>query len=292
MRKVFVEFEVTGRNLPLLLQKINLKKIPFKNLYKTEKGYRLSVEKKYRKDLINILNQSWEYKILSLDDKESKDRIFRSIGFIIGVIIFLLGTAFSSDYLISIKYCGDYAYFHKDIQEVLEDNSIKKYSRFSNIDCLDISEQIYAKNPLICYSSVKKSGNILIVEVKKGQDYTVIDNTKKELVSAVDGKILELKVYRGVALKRVGDEVKRGEAIVSGQRVEEDKVYQGFVLASATIVSCYSYKEKGENSPENIAKVKLRAKALCGKEDYYFETASCEKGEILVKLYYLTVIGG
>lgn len=294
MRPTTVEYEISGRNFALLLHKINLKRIPFFDLYKTPSGYRVKVEKNYCAEFESLLKQSWQYKVVAKRGKEALFlRLIKALGVVIGIIIFTIGCYFSGDLLIKIKYSGDYSYFYRDIERVLDRNSVKKYSRFSQIDCNLLSEQIYAENPLICYSLVKKEGNFLIVEVKKSQDYTYgVDTTVKQLKSTVDGQILELKVYRGTALKKVGDEVKKGEVIVSGERVEEDKTYQSFVLASAKILKSYEYREKGEDTSQNRARALSRAKVLCGAEDYYFEQISCENGEILVKLKYIVILGG
>ncbi len=290
----FIEYEIFGRNFPLLLQKINLKNIPFKNLYKTPNGNRITVEEQYAKDFEGILNQSWKYKIVVQKGKRAKvNQMIKSLGIYLGIIIFVVGAYLSNNLLLSIKYDGDYSYFYRDIEAVLDRNGVEKYSRFSSINCKELSEQIYAENPLICYSSVKKEGNFLVIEVKKSQNYSYgIDTSLKELKSTVDGEILDLKVYRGTALKKVGDKVKKGEVIVSGQRVEEDKIYEGFVLASVTVLKRYEYREQGENSSEARARALARAKALCGQEEYYFEQTTCEKGEILVKLDYAIILGG
>ena len=288
------EYEITGRNLALLFQKLDLKKIPFKNLYKTQDGVRISIDGKYNEQFLSILNQSWSYKTVSVSGKKIRlKKALKNAGIFIGILIFLLGTFFTDNILFSIKYSGDCSYFYRDIQAVLERNSVKKYSRFSSIDLRDLSEQIYAENPLICYSSVKKEGNFLVVEVKKSQNYTYgVDTTQKELKSTVDGRILQIKVYRGVALKKVGDEVKAGEVIVSGERVDEDKIYQGYVLATVSVLKSYEYTEQGEDSLEALARATARAKALCGAEEYYFEQTTCENGKILVKLEYVIILGG
>lgn len=290
----FIEYEISGKNFPLLIQKLNLKNIPFKNLYKIDNGYRLSVEKKDCKAVEDILNQSWKYTIISVSGTRQRvNALIKKAGLILGMLVFFVGAFFADNILLKVSYCGDYNYFYRDIQAVLERNSVKKYSRFSDIDCTDLSEQIYAQNPLICYSSVKKQGNFLIIEVKKSQDYSAnIDTSKMELKATVDGKILELKVYRGVAIKKVGDEVKKGDLIVSGERVEEGKIYPSFVLARVAILKTYEYSEKGEDTIEARAQALARAKLICGAEDYYFEQTTCEKGKILVKLEYIIILGG
>jgi len=90
----------------------------------------------------------------------------------------------------------------------------------------------------------------------------------------------------------VGDSVTNGEVIVSGERVEEDKIYSNFVLATVSILKTYEYSEKGENTPDNIARVVAKAKMLCGQENYYNQITTCENNKILVKLEYIIILGG
>ncbi len=288
------EYEISGRNFPLLLNKLNLKKIPFENLYTQENCLRITIDSRNDIAFKKIVGQSWKYKKVAKKGLGAKLGLaVKKIGIIIGVLIFIVGTYFADNLLLKVTYSGDYKYFQKEINAVLERNGVKKFATFSSIDCKEISEQLYSENPLICYSLVKKQGNALVVEVKKSQYYSgKLDTTKKQILSTCDGTIFDLKVYRGVALKKVGDSVTNGEVIVSGERVEEDKIYSNFVLATVSILKTYEYSEKGENTPDNIARVVAKAKMLCGQENYYNQITTCENNKILVKLEYIIILGG
>ncbi len=288
------EYEITGRNFPLLLSKLNLKKIPFENLYYSKNGLRITIDKKDQTQFTKLVSQSWKYKVISKKGWGAKlNYALKKIGVIIGAILFIVGAYFSDNILLKVRYGGDYSYFQKEINEVLERNGIKKFTHFSSIDYKDLSEQLYAENPLICYSLVKKEGNSLVIEVKKSQHFSGgVNANLKEIKATASGVILDLKVYRGVALKKIGDQVEKGEVIVSGERIEEDKVFSNFVLATVSILKTYEYAETGENSPDNLARVTAKAKALCGAEEYYSVNTTCENNKILVKLKYIIVLGG
>jgi hypothetical protein len=137
MNKFFnaTEYEITGRNLPLLLHKINLKKIPFENLYYSQNGLRITIDKKDCKQFKRLVEQSWKYKIVSHRGLGARlGQALKRIGFIIGAILFIIGAHLADNILLKVRCCGDYIYFQKEIETVLERNGIKKFSTFSSID--------------------------------------------------------------------------------------------------------------------------------------------------------------
>ena len=88
-------------------------------------------------------------------------------------------------------------------------NDIKKYRWFNSINLNLLQEEIYAENPLICYSSVYKRGNTLVVKAEKSTFFSGgINQDKTQLLAECDGEILSLSVLRGYPLKKVGDKVK------------------------------------------------------------------------------------
>ena len=166
-------------------------------------------------------------------------------------------------------------------------NKVKKYTLFYNFNLKDIQEQIYAQNPLICYSSVYKRGNTLVVKAEKATSFNGgIDTEKTSLISTCEGEIISLTILRGYPLKAVGDMVKKGEIIVSGQKIEEEKEYNTFVIANAKILCTYVYTS---TEKENFALVK--AKLICGQEEYTFQEVTKNNDLVTVTLKYVITIG-
>ena len=281
------KFLVTGKNLSLLLQKLNLKKIPFYDLEELDNKIYITIQKKDITRFIDLIGKTWYYKSIKKVGLGSiYQKISINLGLIIGAIIFLLSTFCLDNLLLSVKIEADTS-LHASITEVLKDNKVKKYSWFSSYNLHSLQEQLYAENPLICYSSVYKNGNTLVIKAQKATLFSGgVDKSITELKSTCSGEILSLKVLRGYPLKKVGDKVEKGEIIVSGQKVEEDKEYKTFVVATATILCTYTY-ESTEKESFALAKAKID----CNQEEYIFQEVKKQDDIVRVTLKYLTVLG-
>ena len=280
-------FLIGGKNLSLLLNKLNLKKIPFYNLKECQDKIFITIENKHVKNFIDLIGKTWYYKrVKKVGFSAILNKVVKNIGIFIGAIIFTVSAFTLDNLLLSVKIEADSS-ITPCIKEVLNKNDIKKYRWFNSINLNLLQEEIYAENPLICYSSVYKRGNTLVVKAEKSTFFSGgITKDKTQLLAECDGEILSLSVLRGYPLKKVGDKVKKGEIIVSGEKVEEEKVYKTFVLASVKMLCTYTYV-----SQERESFALAKAKILCGEQEYLFQEITKQDNTVTITLKYVITIG-
>lgn len=284
------EYEIGGKNFPLLISNLNARKIDFKNLKINEKGnLEITIDAKDRNKFIAIVKNCW-YNI------RVKEKGFLALlrycvkkaGVFLGIAFFICGSFIADGFILGIKIKGDGDFFKKDVYSVLEKNGVKKYTRFSSVDLKGLSEELYGENSLICYASCKKSGNYLVFTVHKANESPAkIDVSVKEIVSGVDGTIYSAEVLRGNALKNVGDEVKKGEVLVSGTKQTDYGEYSSFVLARVKVLTCYHYEQSYSGKADERELAVIKAKINCGQEEYYDCEVTENGDKIKVKLFYL-----
>ncbi len=281
------KFLVGGKNLSLLLNKLNTKKIPFYDLENVLDKIYITIPTKWVKTFLNLVQKSWQVTFIKkVGFSGFADKLLKHLGIIIGAIIFVFSTFVFDNLVLGVKIEADSS-LHSGIKEVLNKNQVEKYTWFKRLDLKSLQEQIYAENPLICYSSVYKRGNTLIIKAERAVSFTGgIDKSITELTSSVNGEILELKVLRGYPLKKAGEKVTKGEILVSGSKVEEDKVYNTYVLASAKILCTYTYESKDKKEfALTLAKLK------CNQEEYLLEETKIDGDKVIVTLKYIVQIG-
>lgn len=284
------EYEIGGKNYSLLISNLNARKIDFKNLKINEKGNLLiTIDYKDDEKFIALLKNCW-YNI-SVREKGVLSKIrycVRKTGACLGILLFLFGAFISDGFVMGIKIKGDAEFFKRDVYGVLEKNGVKKYARFSSVDLKALSDCLYSENPLICYASAAKSGNYLVFTVHKATSSPEkIDVDVKQIVSDVDGVVYSVQTYRGNALKKAGDEVKKGDVLVSGTKQSDFGEYTSYVLARVKVLTSFYYEQPYSGRAEEREIAKLKARNECGQEDYY-DCEVTESGDrIKVKLRYI-----
>ena len=168
--------------------------------------------------------------------------LFKSIGVVVGVIIFTLSAFVVDDVIFNVEYQGSGKVLERQVENFLSSQGVGKFSRFSTIDTRALSNQILASNKSLSFAQCYKRGNRLVVELVLSQDaISPIKTDVYSLSSDVDGEIENIKIYRGNPLFSVGDTVKKGDVIVDGNITVNDKTTTTFVLAKVTIKACVDY---------------------------------------------------
>lgn len=284
------EYKIRGKNFPLLISKLNVRKIAFKNLKYDKKGDLLiTVDKKDCDKFLAIVSESW-YNIRVKDKGvvSLASYCLKKTGVFLGIAFFIISCYFCSDFVMGIKVKGDGQFFYSEVYSVLEESGVKKYSRFSKLNLKEIGNRLYDSSSLICYAQAKKEGNYLIITVEKSEQApSTIDVTVKKLVTDVDGVVLDMTVYRGNALKNVGDEVKKGETLVDGTWQTDFGEYSTYVLAKVSVLVTETFEQAYNGKKEEQTLALLKAKTKLGKEEYYSEKVEIINGIIKVELKYV-----
>lgn len=238
-----------NNHLTLNIEGVNLKRL-LKNLYKNNidvydvnfvsyKNVQLTIKnkdykkiKKYLTDYrFNILNR---YGLCYL-----KNYAIIHIGFVIGLFIFFMLNFFNNNFLSTIYITGNNRIANSDIISFLAENNIKTNTFFNNIntDALEINLENNFED--ISLVSVIKKGTNLIINIKEKLFIEDI-MTNSDIVSEYDGQIIELSIIQGTSKFKEGDIVKKGDIIVNGYLMSNDKKIQCKAIANIKMKVWYS----------------------------------------------------
>jgi similar to stage IV sporulation protein len=141
----------------------------------------------------------------------------RSIGIILGALVFIFSAIYSSSYVFAIDVKGDAISKSVFIKKYLSDHGVAKFTKYADIDLDALQDLMLKDNGYLSYVSLKRQGLRLVVTayLTKNEGKSDID-TAPMLTSTVDGVITFLKVYSGQAQVKVGDTVNKGDILIDG----------------------------------------------------------------------------
>ncbi len=176
--------------------------------------------------------------------------LYKNVGLLVGILVFSLGVLFCDNLLLSVDVSGNGRIYENSIKEYLSSIGVERYQLFSNIDIGKIENQLNGDDRF-SFVTVKKSGNRLKIDAHLADNQkNGVDVTKTELVSTCSGTIESIKVYRGTALKNVGDRIEVGETIVSGVILLDEEEIKTYVVAEVSVIAEYELVIEGQKDLE------------------------------------------
>lgn len=133
------------------------------------------------------------------------------IGLLSGLLAVTIFCILFSQYMFNISITGCTAEQRQQIQQVLNERNIKGGTGWKNINLKELEAQIFATIPTS--SNVVARRNGIKLEISVGQA-ALQRKTKGDIVAQESGTIDSIEVSSGVALKKKGDLVLKGEVIV------------------------------------------------------------------------------
>lgn len=151
------------------------------------------------------------------------DLVKRSIGILLGAIVFIFSAVYSSSYVFAIDVKGDAVSKSVFIKKYLNDHGVTKFTKYSNIDLDALQDSMLKDNGYLSFVSLKRQGVRLVVTayLAKNDGKSDID-TSHVLISTVDGVVTFLKVYSGQEQVKVGDTVSKGDLLIDGVIKKDD----------------------------------------------------------------------
>ena len=151
-------------------------------------------------------------------------RILQRAIFLLGAMLAVSFWVVSSFFLWEIKVNGNVSVTKDQWMTFLKDQNVRIGTRFQEISLSELEKEIRRTFPQIVWTSAKQNGTELIIDVKESdleQDFVPKDQQEEvqdayHLVSAFDGRILNMIVRSGVPKVKEGDEVKAGDLLVEG----------------------------------------------------------------------------
>ena len=174
---------------------------------------------------------------------------------------------------ISIEGCESYS--EDKIMEFVTSNYAHGGQLLSEIDTLELEDELRSNFKKFAWVSCELKGTQLIVHIKETINLNLKNNAKKpcDLVSNKEGKIVSIITRTGTPLVKKGDEVKEGDVLVSGtisyQNDAKEVYATDYVVADADIV-IETYVDYEDSFPLNYYKKKYNGTIENGYKLYFF----------------------
>lgn len=261
-----IVYETSNNFLNILINN----NIYYKDLVKLQNSFILTVSyEDYKK-----LNRRYDIKIIRYYGKKFIinfiiDNKYMIISFIISMFILYL----LSNTIFNIKINSDNNEIIDIINNSLKTNNIEIYKKKKSFkEIQNIKEKILKDNEdKLEWIEIKELGSAYIIDVtpriKKSINH--VNDSVNDIVASKDGKILFITSSSGVKLKDINDYVKKGEVLISGNIMKNDKV-------------AYQVKSKGVVYAETWYTVKI--------EIPFKYTEYVDSGKVINR-YYLDIFG-
>lgn len=165
-------------------------------------------------------------------------RYRKRIGLLLGLLPLVLGMLVLSSRLWTINVTGNSAVSTEQILSVFADLGVDIGTRTKAIDVHAVQTQALERLPELLWLSVNLQGSAAQIEVREQGQEPALEDTKTpaHLRATMDGQIVVLEVYRGTALRKVGDAVLQGDLLVAGATANKagelsPKRANGYVVA-------------------------------------------------------------
>lgn len=140
-----------------------------------------------------------------------------------GACLCLLMILFMSRMIWGIDISGNKTHTDEALLKYLNSMNVKNGMSKSDVDCMRIVKDIRREYNDIIWVSASVRGTKLYIQVKENEDSIPVDENKGEenkaidIVADRDCIITDIVVRKGVVKVRKGDQVKKGDVLISGQ---------------------------------------------------------------------------
>ncbi len=255
---VYSDYRIEGLNLSALLNKLK----------KSEVGvYRLRFVSQNAVTLrVKVIDEQKFFAIidnLCYNVKKIKNsgkllplyKLLLSPSILLGVAVFIAVCISLSGIIMGVSFSGSGVRYKDRVANYLVDRGVVKKTSFHCVNLDELSNDILSAFNEFSFVSCAKRGNMLLIELVLAENKTHVEsNSEPNLYSNCAGVVEEVKVYRGTANVKVGDEVNVGDALVFGFMEIKGKRVEVNALAVITIRASkqFSYITECENNEEEV----------------------------------------
>lgn len=145
--------------------------------------------------------------------------------FLAGIVFCIILLKECSDRIWDVHFSGNQEQTEESLMEFLQSISIYPGIRKKQVDCFKINKAIREQYPDVVWVSASLDGSLLRIKIKENEttdEESLSEDSEEEtkgtdLIASQDGIITQIITRSGVPLVHVGDEVKRGDVLVSGR---------------------------------------------------------------------------
>ncbi len=141
--------------------------------------------------------------------------------FTVGLLFCTIFLFFMTTFIWNIQIEGNYKYSEEEIQKALKQQEIYVGQMKNHIHCDDIAAYLRKNYTDVIWVSASIEGICLKIQVKENTDRTFkeeneISEAPSDIVADKDGIITDIITRQGMPLVHIGDTVKKGDCLVSG----------------------------------------------------------------------------
>ena len=143
---------------------------------------------------------------------------WKRISILLGVLLFLLFVYWESGYVWYIEIDGCEDYTSEEVENLIEMEYPCYGHRKKSIDLSELTDMLTDNLGEICWASCSISGTKLTVALKESVDVFTVPEVDRpcDLVATMDCTIYSIVASAGTPVASVGDEVKKGDTLISG----------------------------------------------------------------------------
>ncbi len=191
--------------------------------------------------------------------KRTFDFFKKRLGVILGAAVFFLTVAVLENYVFKIEVVGEPQY-RREALLALDKNGITLNKRYDERNADKIRAELTALNG-VGFCSVQKRGTTVVVEIRK-DPFHGVNVLNEPMKSVASGTLVEITTLRGTPLKKAGESVTLGEALVGNYflaGVNADERVEVAPIARARIMCEYALEVEAETEKEAFSKAYLAA---------------------------------
>ncbi len=263
-------YSVEGLNLDMFINRVKNKGIVLYNVKKM--GNKRLIASVSYKDSKNFFANAKElcYNIKKIEENGAflpLLKLWRGVGVFVGIIVFCLSAFFFNDFIYAFSFVGSGSIYKREVLSYLNSIGVKEYQRFSKFDFERIEDEVLAENKNLSFVSIDKHGNTLVVDLALATDKVDrLDGNIYSLTSNFNGVIEKINVYRGTALVKKGDHVKKGDLLVDGYMIIKEQTIKINVLATLSLIveEQFIYTSSEDNQQD---KAELLARSMIDQSE-------------------------
>ncbi|MBR2442124.1 MAG: sporulation protein YqfD [Clostridia bacterium] len=210
----------------------------------------------------------------------------KRVGLVLAFLVCMAITLASQPLVFKVEIMGTKGY-SREVLALLDEAGIRPFAPYKEGKEDVVSAKILALDG-VEYASVKKHGHRIAVEVRTSPFLEQKPQTGG-MQAARTGKIIAMTVLRGTPLKKIGDEVLRGETLVGDWFSTEDGGQVRVEIIARVCTACvYACEVEAESREEAFAKAYLALNLTEADELTLTRAEESEKG-YLVTLEYTAI---
>lgn len=216
--------QIKGANLTNFLQELKTQNISVYDIKRISASeINLSIKSKQKAKFIAILNEKC-YTIVSQNNSRQKMILkpFKNLSIIVGIIFGLLLNVLACFFVWNVVLIGPNE-LKQEILCALNQNGIKRFALKTNLNNQKIKNIIYQNVQDVSLVSVSQKGTTIFVNYTQKVLSPQISEEKENIIAKNDGLVASILVTSGTPLVKVGDYVKKGQVLISGETMEDNK---------------------------------------------------------------------